>query len=125
MGMGGSGRRRTDHILPCIRRKDDVHGTVHDHLEDLVKADETVVHHQPVLVFDALTKPTLKAKFHGVKDLCWHFAVGGNVSLEDDFFGEDRRCKGFYASDNCTSLPKQDRCDSRVKKESLMQFFES
>ncbi len=50
--------------------KDDVEGTVHDHLKDLVETNAVVVDHQAVAKFLALPQPTLDANLHGIKKIC-------------------------------------------------------
>jgi hypothetical protein len=49
--------------LEEVWRKSDVDGAVHHHLKNLVKTDKAVVHHQPVLEFQALAEPTLDPDF--------------------------------------------------------------
>ncbi len=60
------GRRNFGSWLDKVWREGDIHGAVHHRLEDLVKGDKAVVHHQPILELDALSEPTLNANFHGV-----------------------------------------------------------
>ncbi len=63
-GRGTSGSRRGFWgWLDEVWRKGDVDGAVHHHFENLVETDEAVVHHRPVLEFQALAEPTLDPDF--------------------------------------------------------------